>query len=100
MTYGYISNDKSQDIGSSPNVMFTTIPVTVSVKDSSGNTVIGTEVQYYSKQWNVIGNTNTNGEVVTEMLPKNITFRVKYNSKTYNKKQDTAENSLVEFIVE
>ena len=100
MTYGSIGNDKKQNIGNDPSVLFTTIPVTVSVKDNNGNAIVGAEVQYYSKTWNIIGNTDTSGEITLEMLPKNITFRVKYNSQTTDKQQDTAENSLVEFVIE
>ena len=100
MTYENISNDKQQDIGSNSIVEFSTIPVTVSVKDGSGNPILNAEVQYYSKTWNVIGNTDTSGEISLEMLTKNITFRVKYNSQTTDKQQDTAENSLIEFIIE
>lgn len=100
MTYENISNDKQQDISSNSLVEFSTILVTVNAKDGTDNPITNAEVQYYSQGWQIIGNTNAVGEITIEMLPKNITFRVKYNSQTIDKQQDTSENGLVEFIVE
>jgi hypothetical protein len=100
MTDKNISNDKKQYIGDNSTVEFTTILATITATTSNGSPIENAEVQYYSQGWQTIGNTNTEGAISLEMLPKDITFRAKYNLQTVDKKQDTATNSLIEFVME
>ena len=69
------------------------------VKDAQNQQINRAEVSYYGSGWKVIGNT-VNGEVTKELLPRQITFKAKYNSKQAQKDQDIGTNNLVEIILE
>jgi len=56
----------------------------VKLEDSQGNLLQGGSLQYYDGGWKTIG-TTVNGEVIKELLPKEITFKAIYNSKQSQK---------------
>ncbi len=99
MEYEGISNNKDQDISTNPTVIFNTVLTTVQVKDAQNQQINGAEVSYYGSGWKVIGNT-VNGEVTKELLPKQITFKAKYNSKQAQKDQDISTNNIVQLTIE
>ena len=63
MTYAYMSNDKTQNVGSNNTVGFSTVLTTVRVKDTQNNPVNNAVVTYYSGAWRQFGNT-VNGDVI------------------------------------
>jgi hypothetical protein len=96
MTYEYISNDLSQNIGTNNIVKFSTVLCTISVRNSQNQPVNGADIKYYAGAWREIGQT-VNGQITKELLPKNISFRMNYNSAQQDKSQDISTNNLVEF---
>ena len=98
MTHEYISNDKSQDIGTNSTVTFPTVLCTVTVRNTENQQLNNVEVKYYSGGWRQIGLT-TNGEITKELLPKNLTFRVSYEGIQQDKTQDIGVNNIIEFIL-
>ncbi len=96
MTHEYISMDKSQDISTNNTVSFSTVLCTVRVKNSQNQPVDNAQASYYSGAWRQIGNT-VNGEVTKELLPVNLTFRVKSGTVQQDKAQNLSTNNVVEF---
>jgi hypothetical protein len=96
MTYEFVSNDKQQNIGSNPTVVFLTILTTIRVLNAQGQPVDNASIKYYAGAWRTIGNT-VNGEVTKELLPANITFRVNSGTVQQDKTQNTSTNPVVEF---
>jgi len=96
MTHEYISLDKSQDISTNNTVSFSTVLCTVRVKNSQNQPVDNAQASYYSGAWRQIGNT-VNGEVTKELLPVNLTFRVKLGTVQQDKAQNLSTNNVVEF---
>jgi len=96
MTHEYISLDKSQDISTNNTVSFSTVLCTVRVKNSQNQPVDNAQASYYSGAWRQIGNT-VNGEVTKELLPVNLTFRVKSGTVQQDKAQNLSTNNVVEF---
>jgi len=99
MSYAGIANNKDQDVSANGMVIFTTVNTTVKVTDSNNQPIDGAEVSYYGSGWKTIG-TTVNGEVTKELLPKQITFKAKYNSKQAQKDQDISANNIVEINIE
>ncbi|MGD0339303.1 MAG: VCBS repeat-containing protein [Bacteroidota bacterium] len=97
MTHEYISMDKSQDISTNNTVSFSTVLCTVRVKNSQNQPVDNAQASYYSGAWRQIGNT-VNGEVTKELLPVNLTFRVKLGTVQQDKAQNLSTNNVVEFV--
>jgi hypothetical protein len=95
MTCAYVSNDKTQDVGSNNLVSYSTVLTTVRVKDAQNNPVNNAVVTYYSGAWRQFGNT-VNGEITKELLPANIQFRAKLGSVQQDKTQNLSTNPLVE----
>ncbi|UKS29505.1 DUF4962 domain-containing protein [Paenibacillus sp. HWE-109] len=77
MTYEGTHNEKVQNIGTDPLVVFQTINVKVQLKDSQGNSMGGGIVSYYAGSWRPFGTTN-NGEINKELLSGSYTFSVTY----------------------
>ncbi len=82
---------------------FQTVNANVQLKDSQGNLLGGGattsevgQVQYYASGWKGFGDL-VNGEVTKELLPKEYSFRMSYGGTSLDKKQNIAENVLVEF---
>ena len=99
MTYEFISNDKAQDLSTNSTVSFSTVLCTVRVKNSQNQPVDNALASYYSGAWRQIGNT-VNGEVTKELLPANLTFRVKSGTVQQDKAQNLLTNNIVEFTLQ
>ncbi len=96
MTYAFASNDKQQNIGNDPAVIFQTVPATVQLKDSQSNLIDAGSVQYYSGGWRTFGTTN-NGIATLELLPNNYSFRMTHEYISNDKAQNVGVNNIVEF---
>jgi hypothetical protein len=96
MTHEYVSNDKAQDVSANSTVIFSTVLCTIRVKNLQNQPVDNAMASYYSGAWRQIGNT-VNGEVTKEILPANLTFRVKSGTVQQDKAQNLSTNSVVEF---
>ena len=98
MTYEYVSVDKSQDLSANSTVGFSTVLCTIRVKNSQNQLVNNALASYYSGAWRQIGNT-VNGEITKELLPVNLSFRVKYGTQQQDKQQNLSTNNIVEFTL-
>jgi len=96
MTYEYVPLDKQQDISTNSTVTFSTVLCTVKVTKANGQPLSGANTKYYSGAWRDIGLTNTNGEAIKELLPKNLSFRATSGNVNKDKQQDIGVNNLVE----
>ncbi|MGA3287590.1 MAG: hypothetical protein ABSD46_09200 [Bacteroidota bacterium] len=99
MTYEYVSVDKSQDLSANSTVSFSTVLCTIRVKNSQNQLVNNAMASYYSGAWRQIGNT-VNGVITKELLPVNISFRVKYGTQQQDKQQNLSTNNVVEFGIQ
>ena len=96
MTYGYASNDKQQNTGSDPIIVFNTINTTVELKNSLGESIDQGAVQYYSGGWRQFG-TTSGGSVSKELLPNNYTFRMMYEYISKDAVWNTNNGNTVRF---
>ena len=96
LTHSFISNDKTQNIGSTSTVSFSTVAATVRVTNLQSNPVNNAAVTYYSGAWRVFGTTGANGEALKELLPANLSFRAKLGTLQQDKTQNLSTNPLVE----
>ena len=99
MTYEYVSLDKAQDISVNNTVSFSTVLCTIQVKNSQNQPVNNAMASYYSGAWRQIGNT-VNGVITKELLPVNLSFRVKYGTQQQDKQQNLSTNNVVEFGIQ
>jgi hypothetical protein len=99
MMYEYVSLDKSQDISTNNTVSFLTVLCTIRVKNSQNQLVDNALASYYSGAWRQIGNT-IGGVITKELLPVNLSFRVKYGTQQQDKQQNLSTNNVVEFGIQ
>jgi hypothetical protein len=99
MSYEFVSNDKVQDILANTIVNFSTVLCTIRVKNSQNEPVNNVQTSYYSGAWRQIGMT-VNGEVTKELLPANLTFRIKSGTTQVDKIQNLSTNNIVEFSIQ
>jgi hypothetical protein len=99
MTYEYVSLDKSQDISANNTVGFSTVLCTIRVTNSQSQLVNNAMASYYSGAWRQIGNT-VSGVITKELLPVNLSFRVKYGTQQIDKQQNLSTNNVVEFGIQ
>jgi hypothetical protein len=98
MTYEYVSLDKAQDISTNNIINFSTVLCTIRVKNSQNQLVNNAMASYYSGAWRQIGNT-VNGVITKELLPVNLSFRVKLGTQQQDKQQNLSTNTVVEFSI-
>ncbi|MGD0589994.1 MAG: hypothetical protein ABSA44_04235 [Bacteroidota bacterium] len=99
MTYAYVSVDKTQDISSNATVSFSTVLCTIRVKNSQSQLVDNALASYYSGAWKQIGNT-VSGLITKELLPVNLSFRIKYGTQQIDKQQNLSTNNIVDFVIQ
>jgi PKD repeat protein len=97
MAYQGTSNDKAQDTGVNPVVIFQTGTniTTVKLIDSNGNAVAGGTVQYYASGWKDFGITDSTGQAIKNLLPGTYSFRMTYANASFDMKQDTSSGPVV-----
>ncbi len=91
--------DKSQDLSTNNTVDFSTVLCTIRVRNAQNQPIDGATASYYSGAWRQIGNT-VGGEITKELLPANLSFRIKFGTQQQDKKQDLSTNNVVEFGVQ
>ncbi len=96
MTYGYANNDKQQDVGINPSVVFQTVNSAVQLQNSQGELIDEGTVKYYAGGWRDFG-TTLNGVAAKELLPNNYSFRMTYAYASNDKQQDIGVNPAVIF---
>ncbi len=96
MAYASATNDKQQNIGTNPTVVFSTVNAAVQLKNSLGEFIDQGTVQYYFSSWQSLGTTSS-GVATKELLPANYTFRMAYASTTNDKQQNIGTNATVVF---
>ena len=97
MTYAYASNDKQQNIGDNPTVVFQTVNANVQLQNSQGSLIQEpADVKYYAGAWRDFG-TTVNGVATKELLPNNYSFRMTYEYVSNDKQQNIGDNNVVNF---
>jgi hypothetical protein len=95
VSYGGASQQKSQNVGSDPNVVFQTVLVTMKLLESDGMTVLNAGAEYYAGGWNTFdGGTTT---TTMELLPVSYSFRVSYGGASQQKSQNVGSDPNVVF---
>jgi hypothetical protein len=97
ITYAFATQQKQQNVGTNPVVLFQTSKVTVQLKDSSGILFDdGDQVRYYSGSWHDLGAT-VDGQASMELLPISYSFNLTHAFATQQKDQNIATSSTIVF---
>ena len=94
MSYAGASQQKSQNVGTNPTVVFQTTLVTMKLLSSTGQELSG-GAQYYASGWKTFGGGTTT--VTLELLPLAYAFQVSYAGASQQKNQNVASNPNVTF---
>jgi hypothetical protein len=94
ITYAGASQQKSQNVGTNPNVVFQTTLVTMSLI-SSTNAQLSAGAQHYAGSWKTFGAGTTT--TAMELLPLTYTFQVSYGGASQTKSQNVASDPNVVF---
>jgi len=86
VSYNGATQQKWQNVGTNPNVVFQTTEVTMRVEKADHTELAGTDAKYYTGVWNTFGTGNTIGSTM-ELLPGNYAFKVSYAGTTNQKWQ-------------
>jgi hypothetical protein len=97
VSYNGATQQKWQDVGSNPNVVFHTTEVTIKVEKADHTELAGTDAKYYTGVWNTFGTGNTIGSKM-ELLPGNYAFMVSY-AGTTNQKWQTIGTGPSEVVI-
>jgi hypothetical protein len=95
VSYGGASQEKSQNVGTNPDVVFQTALVTMKLLDSNNTTALSAGAQYYAGGWNSFGGGNTT--TTMELLPVSYSFRVSYAGASKEKSQNVGSDAAVVF---
>jgi len=93
--YAGHANEKYQDVSNNPVVEFSTVLVTMKLRNSGNTADLGGTAKYSGSGWQTFGDGTT--EATMELLPNNIKFRVEYAGHANEKYQDVSNNPVVEF---
>jgi hypothetical protein len=96
MDNNFVRNEKWQNTGIDPVVVFQTKNVEVQLKNSTGALMDTGFVRYYTGAWHDIGNTS-GGKINIELLPANIDFSMDNNFVHNEKWQNTSVDETVVF---
>ena len=94
ISYGGASQQKSQNVGTNPNVVFQTTQVTMKLV-SSGNMQLSAGAQYYAGGWKTFGAGTTTATM--ELLPLTYKFQVSWAGASQQKSQDVSKDANVVF---
>ena len=96
MNYAGARQEKSQNVGSNPDVVFQTVFVSVGLIDSADAALPGgTDTQYYASGWKTFG---TGASPTTmELLPGSYPFAMNYAGARQEKSQNVGSNPDVVF---
>ncbi len=76
VSWGGLRSQVRQDLASERNVQVSTVEAIIRVVDSTGEPIVGTQVDLNAQRWTFMGRTDSQGEVRREVLPTSIGFRV------------------------
>lgn len=97
ITYDGAINEKVQNVGTDPLLVFHTVPVKVTLKNSLGNPLSGGSISYYVGSWKSLGVTNSAGEAGKELLATTYTFSMNYEGTLNQKVQHVGADPTVSF---
>ena len=97
MEYEGGRQDIKQNIAENPVVVFRTLDAVVNLVDSKGTGLEGGFVKYCNWTWKDFGYTASDGKVHKELLQGTYTFRMEYNQKREDLKQDIRLDNTINF---
>ena len=97
MTFDGVRAEKAVDLKAETSVGFATVPVEISLRDSSGGAIPGAMAEYRGAEWIPIAQTDNDGIVRTELLPGRVRFAVGHEGGRATLRQDLAADAHVRF---